>query len=550
MSDVPTDAELVVRAQRGELDAYSQLVERYQQLAIRAAYMVTRNQADAEDVAQEALLKAYTALGQVDPETFRAWLLRIVVNQARNHVSAARRRAGLVERAAAEGEAAQSGPSPEFSMLAAEQRAVLTRALDELREEDRLAIAYRYFFDLSETEMVEALGWPRGTVKSRLSRALGRYRQVVGELALLPVGTFAWSAQAAELAGWSEAQLEHALTNLGTQILPVPSHDLSIALVRQVHALGIHPTSPSASPLTSTKAVVLAGAFVAAIAAAAVFARPSASPAPPAAAPVATPAPALATAEPTSPPLGVGQPQPTPSPQMIVVYGGDLSPDERQAVGQALGAPSSVPTQTVSRAEVAAMLTQAGLPAAPSDAALSSIAVTCQPESSSGLSVHTDHIDAIAPVTYATALLVAGVRQGTVTAAGPGDQSVSGEAALIGALKTLAACTDNPAAANFNAAQAVKLLQLTQQIAAVTDAETAGKIMADTVHAIVTGSAGDAPGIQEAVTVAASNADASLDPALVATVADGLQPFVGQDYGAYMRGYRIDATPADARLAL
>jgi hypothetical protein len=51
-------------------------------------------------------------------------------------------------------------------VLAAEQRTVLLQALDRLREEDRLAIAYRYFFELSETEMVAALGWPRGTVKS------------------------------------------------------------------------------------------------------------------------------------------------------------------------------------------------------------------------------------------------------------------------------------------------------------------------------------------------------------------------------------------------
>ncbi|MBV9358352.1 MAG: sigma-70 family RNA polymerase sigma factor, partial [Chloroflexi bacterium] len=320
MSEAPTDAELVIRAQRGELDAYGELVERYQQLVIRAAFVVTRNSADAEDVGQEALLKAYAALRQVDPESFRPWLLRIVLNQARNHLTAARRRAGLIERAAWEGQAAQSGPSPEASMLAAEQRAVLTRALDELREEDRLAIAYRYFFDLSETEMVESLGWPRGTVKSRLSRALGRYRQVLGELALLPIGTFTWSPQAAELARWSEAQLEHGLANLGAQALPLPTHDLSIGLVQQLHALGTHPTSSGASLLTSTRTVALAGAFVAALAVAAVFARPTPRAAPPSVVPVATPAPAAtpqstsspATVQPALPPPTSVQPQATP----------------------------------------------------------------------------------------------------------------------------------------------------------------------------------------------------------------------------------------------
>lgn len=61
-------------------------------------------------------------------------------------------------------------------MLHAERRAALLRAMSALREDDRLVIAYRYFFDLSEAEMATALGCARGTVKSRLSRALGRLR--------------------------------------------------------------------------------------------------------------------------------------------------------------------------------------------------------------------------------------------------------------------------------------------------------------------------------------------------------------------------------------
>jgi RNA polymerase sigma-70 factor (ECF subfamily) len=55
------------------------------------------------------------------------------------------------------------------------------RALNELKEEDRLVIAYRYFLDLSEAEMAAALGVARGTVKSRLSRAMKRLRNVLGE---------------------------------------------------------------------------------------------------------------------------------------------------------------------------------------------------------------------------------------------------------------------------------------------------------------------------------------------------------------------------------
>jgi len=66
--------------------------------------------------------------------------------------------------------------SPEDAALAADLRRGLVAAIGQLREEDRLVLAYRYFLDLSESEMADALGIARGTVKSRLSRALGRLR--------------------------------------------------------------------------------------------------------------------------------------------------------------------------------------------------------------------------------------------------------------------------------------------------------------------------------------------------------------------------------------
>jgi RNA polymerase sigma-70 factor (ECF subfamily) len=69
-----------------------------------------------------------------------------------------------------------AAPSPETAALALEQQEELVAAMNELRPEDRLVIAYRYFFELSESEMAEAMGCARGTVKSRLSRALARLR--------------------------------------------------------------------------------------------------------------------------------------------------------------------------------------------------------------------------------------------------------------------------------------------------------------------------------------------------------------------------------------
>ena len=172
------DTQLVEQAQRGDTGAYERLVQRYQELAFRTAYLITGEAAAAEDAAQEALVKAYYALPRFRAGApFRPWLLRIVANEARNRRTAAGRRVTLALRAAEDGASGGVAPSPEAAALAGEQRTLLLHALSDLREEDRLVLAYRYFWDLSEAEMAAALGCARGTVKSRLSRALQRLRE-------------------------------------------------------------------------------------------------------------------------------------------------------------------------------------------------------------------------------------------------------------------------------------------------------------------------------------------------------------------------------------
>ncbi len=152
------DAELFTRAQRGSLDAYEEIVHRYQQVAFRIAYVITGSAADAEEAAQDAFVKAYRAL-----DTFRTgaeprpWLLRIVANEARNRVRSAGRR----------------------HHLEADEHRRLLALVNSLDESDRLVIASRYLLELSSEETAATLGIPEGTVKSRLSRALARLRERV-----------------------------------------------------------------------------------------------------------------------------------------------------------------------------------------------------------------------------------------------------------------------------------------------------------------------------------------------------------------------------------
>ncbi|MBI2773293.1 MAG: sigma-70 family RNA polymerase sigma factor [Chloroflexi bacterium] len=159
------------------MDAYGELVVRYQSLAQRTAYVITRDADAAQDVAQEAFVKAYRALDRFrEGAPLRPWLLRIVANEALNRAQSQARRK-QVDLSVAEGSAADPDLSPEAEALARERREILVAAVNRLREDDRIVIAYRWFFDLSEAEMAEALGVARGTVKSRLSRAMARLRE-------------------------------------------------------------------------------------------------------------------------------------------------------------------------------------------------------------------------------------------------------------------------------------------------------------------------------------------------------------------------------------
>ena len=180
------DAELIERARGGEIVAYEELVRRYQAVAVRTAHLIAPD-GDAEDATQEAFVKAYAALARFRPDApFRPWLLRIVANEARNRRRSATRRTGLALRAVEDRRPDDAAPSPESAVLAGERRSTLVNAVNALRDEDREVIAVRYFLDLSEAEAATTLGIPRGTVKSRLSRALGRLRDQIASVGAEP----------------------------------------------------------------------------------------------------------------------------------------------------------------------------------------------------------------------------------------------------------------------------------------------------------------------------------------------------------------------------
>jgi RNA polymerase sigma-70 factor (ECF subfamily) len=171
------DGVLVTRAQRGDARAYEELVRRYSDIAFRTAYLVTGSAADAEEAAQDAFFNTHRALPRLRPEDpFRAWILTVTGNEARNRVRAASRRARAELRFATAVRTRDAAPSPEAAALASIELHEVAAALDRLGDDDRQVIALRHLLELSVAEAAAALGLPEGTVKSRLARALVRLR--------------------------------------------------------------------------------------------------------------------------------------------------------------------------------------------------------------------------------------------------------------------------------------------------------------------------------------------------------------------------------------
>lgn len=175
-----TEADLVRRSRTGDREALSRLIELHETVARRVATAMVGSGGEADDVVQEAFVKACTRLDQFrEGVPFRPWLLAIVANEARNRHRSSSRRTHLAVRMAAR---RQDEPfDPAEVAVAHEQRQRLAEAVAALGARDREVVALRYFAGLTEAEMADALGCAPGTVKSRLHRALTRLRTSIAE---------------------------------------------------------------------------------------------------------------------------------------------------------------------------------------------------------------------------------------------------------------------------------------------------------------------------------------------------------------------------------
>jgi RNA polymerase sigma-70 factor (ECF subfamily) len=167
------EARALERFLGGDEAAFEDLVTRYESKVRTLAYGILRDRGLAEDVAQETFLTAHQKARSFrgdSPASFRSWLFRIAVNRARDELRRKSRR-GEVE--LDESEAGRDAPW--------DQRLDLSRAIAEIRPEHRTALILREVEGLSYAEIAEALGWPAGTVMTRIHRARLELRALLSE---------------------------------------------------------------------------------------------------------------------------------------------------------------------------------------------------------------------------------------------------------------------------------------------------------------------------------------------------------------------------------
>lgn len=175
--------QAIERLKRGDAGGLEPLVRKHQVRAVRAADLIVRDRALAEDIAQDAFVRAYERISRFDAERpFGPWFMRIVVNEA---VAVARRRErplALEEGIGDDPAALLADPEKGPQELAeeAEERRRVWAALGKLPPAQRAAVVQRYYLGMSESEMTEGGAFPPGTIKWRLHAARKSLAKLLG----------------------------------------------------------------------------------------------------------------------------------------------------------------------------------------------------------------------------------------------------------------------------------------------------------------------------------------------------------------------------------
>ena len=173
------DSRLVERCLEGDRDALAELVVRYQRPIYHLAYRMLGNVEDAQEITQGVFLKVAERLDEYDPGyKFFSWIYRITINASLNLL----RRNGHEELRGEDSDVADDRADPEASVIAAQQSALVQKALMGLKMENRVVLTLRHFSDCSYREISQILDVDEKTVKSRLYEGRQQLRSLLKDL--------------------------------------------------------------------------------------------------------------------------------------------------------------------------------------------------------------------------------------------------------------------------------------------------------------------------------------------------------------------------------
>jgi RNA polymerase sigma-70 factor (ECF subfamily) len=165
------EPEWLAQAQKGNAEAFSNLVETYQRPVFNLCYRMLGDPAEAEDASQEAFLRAFNGMQRYDRQRpFSTWLLSIAAHYCIDQIR--RRRVTILSMdATPEMDPPDLAPGPEASVSMSEEQRRVQRLLNTLNPQDRAAVVMLYWYDMSYEEIASALSLTVSAVKSRLHRA-------------------------------------------------------------------------------------------------------------------------------------------------------------------------------------------------------------------------------------------------------------------------------------------------------------------------------------------------------------------------------------------